>query len=200
MNNQWKELDKVVVSSSKKNEIFNQVVYRKKPSRKPSFRLAPLLLTSFAALLLAFNVFKLNLVETKASVGTVAVDTSSLIILEVNEKNQVTQVSSSLIEDEKRLQSLQLIGRNLDDALIVVVGEDAGSNSNVQDNLVVYLYSEDQEHMMRMDDLVQNAFMQMDNGGRHCMTRRMSQGEWENMMKDHDYNDSNGHRRRRMHE
>ncbi len=196
MNKHWKELDKVKVSEYQKEEIFNTVMSRaKSPVKQRSpMRFATLLLTSMAALLIGFNVFRLNLVDTQATIGSVALDTTSMIVLEVDEKNEVISVTSSSVEDQALLQSLGLVGKDLEEAMLLVVEYTAAD----EPKLNVYLYSEDDHRMQMMDNAVQQVFEQTNNGERHCTSQRMNSEEWENMMNRE--NSSNGHRRRRMHE
>ncbi|MFV0479552.1 MAG: hypothetical protein ACK5LZ_03150 [Anaerorhabdus sp.] len=188
----WQEIEKVKVSEQEKTKILNSVLEQRNKKKPIANRLIPLV-TSFALIAVGWFAIRINLVSTSAVIGSVALDTSSMIVVEVNSAGMVSEIKSSSTLDQEVLDELQLTGKNLEDAIILVIEITA----NPQQNLNIYVYSENQTDMDMIENVVEQAVSQTNHGLDHCRTEQLNSSEWENLLESH--NGDGEHHRRKSH-
>lgn len=166
-----------------KEEIFNRVVQTESTSKKSFFRWPLKLAISLMIFFVVINTVKLNLVETEAVVGSIAIDTTSLIVIEVNQNKKVVTISSSSKEEDIFIGTLNMVGKDLEEVLIVVTKTVVNPKEGVP--LDFYIYSSDIDHMMMIDDEVQRVMNDEEKRSNHCRTIQVDKSQWEGMMNGH---------------
>ncbi len=209
MDRPLKELDKVKVNAKYKAQVFEQVLEKTQKTKGIRVRnVAMTMLTMVFALFVGWNTVQINLVDTQAIVGSVAMDATSVIILNVDSENQVVSVEAVNEETKLILEGLQFEGKELEAVMVEIIDLPVYQQYLEQGILEVSFYSEDESTAKNIDEIVQQVFNQRLQN-QNCHSRRVGEESWNKMMqwyRDHGMNgDENPteheerHQNKRMH-
>ncbi|MFV0380309.1 MAG: hypothetical protein ACK5KQ_05720 [Anaerorhabdus sp.] len=188
MNDKWKQLDKISISDKHKEEVFDFVVKNTTKTKKLHQRLIVPLISSLACLVLVFYGFNSTMVNTSAASSSVAIETSSLLILELD-KNQVIQsFDTSSFEDEKALHELGIIGSKLENVVEQIIESTAKKDEDVN----IYVYSVNKEHSSKLNSTLNELTNTSDKISNNCHSQTVDKNEF-GQMKDRKHNKKQHH-------